>query len=137
MKNKGLALVIVEIEEFPKIVQDHGFYPVKHLTETIKERLSLVEIKNKSVFMIKDNIFAVLLSDLQSKTKIDIIAQTLQKSLQFTLSFSDSNYSPLYSMGIAYCEQPNMSSTAILSTAFSALEEIKAAGYNRYYLKTC
>lgn len=129
---RGLAAFFLDVDKFKQVNDTMGHAMGDLVLMTFANRLRNAVRETDFVARLGGDEFVVVLPSIDSPGIAELVAQKVIDAIVKPMDLAGKSYSITTSIGIAYIENQQMTSKALLDEADSALYKAKNAGRNTY-----
>ena len=130
------ALLLLEINGFRQLSHSVGHQEGERLLQKVAQELRLSVREADLLCHLSDDLFALLVTNLQEVEQIHLIVNKLQSRLESSLLLANRNFSLRFSAGIVLIDSSDTPATELLRQAEMALNEVKQQSTNSYQIYT-
>ncbi len=130
------ALLLLEINGFRQLSHSVGHQEGERLLQKVAQELRLSVREADLLCHLSDDLFALLVTNLQEVEQIHLIVNKLQSRLESSLLLANRNFSLRFSAGIVLIDSSDTPAAELLRQAEMALNEVKQQSTNSYQIYT-
>ncbi|GAC1415923.1 MAG: hypothetical protein NVSMB6_18310 [Burkholderiaceae bacterium] len=130
--SKGVAVIIINLDNFKKINEELGYLAADVLLDTVQKRMLSVVDAGITVHRLGGDEFLITLMNSSDVRQIRRTAELIEEILRFPLDLQDGRRSLSGSLGIGIFPADGECSADILRNAEIAMYAAKASGKNRH-----
>ena len=130
------ALILLEINGFRQLSHSVGHQEGERLLQKVAQELRLSVREADLLCHLSDDLFALLVTNLQEVEQIHVIVNKLQSRLESSLLLPNRNFSLQFSAGIVLIDSSDTPANELLRQAEMALNEVKQQSACSYQIYT-
>lgn len=130
----GIAVLYLDIDRFKQINDTYGHAAGDALLKAFANYLKQSVRHSDVVGRFGGDEFCIVLDDIQTPANTIAVAEKILAAVRTPVLFENRALTISTSIGIAFAQQPQLSSTELIALADTALYQAKQAGRNRYAL---